>query len=412
MSAEFLFVLIVCLVLAELLIGIGLDRLNLSYSKKPFPIDVKGLFNTEEEDKSRNYLRVKTNFSNLIGPINSIVFLVLIYLGFFSFWDQLIGQFGFENEIQSIIFLFSLFIISDLIHIPIQAYSTFGIEGRFGFNNTSVKTFILDKVKSYLLMLIIGGPILYVLFLLMAKLDQSFWLPFWGFATLLLIFMQFFYTSLFLPLFNKLTPVDDQDLKVRVEELSRKTNFPITNVLMMDGSKRSKKANAFFSGFGKKKKIVLYDTLMDQLENEEIEAVFAHEVGHYKKKHIYQGMVLSVLQTGLYLYLFSLLIFSPALSNVMGSEIWVPHLNLLVVGVLISPISTIISLLGNLLSRKNEYEADSYANGFGYGERLISALKKLTLKNLSNPNPHPLYVAWHYSHPTLSQRIDSIRKES
>lgn len=412
MGQEMILSILISLILVNFLIDLILDRVNLRHSKRPFPDELSSLFSAEDREKSRAYLQERTNFSNLLSIISTAVFLVLIISGFFGYWDRLLQEFGFEGIWRSLVFIGSLGILSDLIQTPVQWYSVFVIEEKYGFNSSSQKTFFTDKIKGYALALIIGLPILYTLFFLIQNLDQGFWLPFWIVITIFMIFMQFFYTTLIVPLFNKLSPVSDEGLLQRIAELSKKVSFPITNVLMIDGSKRSRKANAFFSGFGKKKKVVLYDTLMEQLNSQEIEAVFAHEIGHYKKKHIYQGMIFSILQTGLTLYLFSLLLFSADLSNALGATEWVVHINLIAIGILISPLGSLLGYLGNLISRKNEYQADGFARQFGYGEDLISALQKLTVKNLSNPNPHPFYVAWNYSHPTLVQRIRSIRSRN
>ena len=411
MGSELILWVLVGLVSINFLVGLILDRINLSYSKKSFPKDLENLYSKDDEVKARKYLKERTNFSNLLGIFSTLVFLLLLTNGFFGFWNDLIASKGFSGIWLSLVFIASLTFLSDLIQLPVQWYSVFVIEEKYGFNRSTVKTFISDKIKGYGLALVIGGPILYLLFLLIEKMNQGFWLPFWIAITAFMIFMQFFYTTLIVPLFNKLSKVTDPDLLGHIKDLSKKVSFPIKNVLMIDGSKRSSKANAFFSGFGKNKKVVLYDTLMNQLTTNEITAVFAHEIGHYKKRHIFQGMVFSILQTGLILYIFSTLLFSQNLSSALGADGWVVHLNLIAIGILISPISSILGFFGNWISRKNEYQADRFAREFGYGENLIEGLKKLTVKNLSNPNPHPLYVSWNYSHPTLIQRIKSIRKE-
>ncbi len=221
--------------------------------------------------------------------------------------------------------------------------------------------------------------------------------------------MNMFYTSLILPLFNKLNPLEDGPLKEGIEAYSRSVNFPLDNIFVMDGSKRSSKSNAFFSGIGKRKKIVLFDTLIQNHTNEELIAVLAHEVGHFKKKHIIWGYVSSLGQTGLTLYILSLMIFSPTLSIALGGTQSAIHLNLLAFGILYSPISNIISIFMNMISRKNEYAADRFAGSTYDGQHLVAALKKLSVNNLSNLFPHPAYVFFHYSHPPLLERLEALK---
>jgi STE24 endopeptidase len=303
-----------------------------------------------------------------------------------------------------------LFFASDIINIPFQIYGTFVIEEKFGFNKTTVKTFITDKLKGYLLTIIIGGGILFIFFKLINVFGANFWIYFWIVAAIFMLLINMFYTSVILPLFNKLTPLEDGELKQEIEEYSKKVNFPLDNVYVIDGSRRSNKSNAFFSGIGKKKKIVLYDTLINNQTKEELIAVLAHEVGHFKKKHIISGYFISILQTGFILFILSLMVFNPNLTHALGGNVNAVHLNLLAFGILFSPISHFIGIFMNLLSRKNEYEADAYARDTFNGEALQSALKNLSVHNLSNLTPHPAYVFFHYSHPPLLQRLDALNK--
>jgi STE24 endopeptidase len=268
--------------------------------------------------------------------------------------------------------------------------------------------FWLDKLKGYLLGAVIGGVILSVLLLLVDSLGVNFWLVFWVAISLFMFIMNMFYTSLILPLFNKLSPLEEGELRDAITAYAKQVDFPLTKIFVIDGSKRSSKANAFFSGLGKKKKVVLYDTLIENHSIQELVAIFAHEVGHYKKKHIQQGLVLSVLQTGLMLYILSLLIFNTELSIALGGDTMRIHLNLIAFGILYSPISMITGLLMNMLSRKNEFEADQYASETANGADLAGALKKLSADNLSNLLPHPAYVFFNYSHPPLLKRISAI----
>ena len=228
--------------------------------------------------------------------------------------------------------------------------------------------------------------------------------------TIISLFMTMFYSNIIVPLFNKQTPLEDGELKIAIHNFANKAGFQLKNIFVIDGSKRSTKANAYFTGIGPKKRIVLYDTLINDLSTDEIVAVLAHEIGHYKKKHIITSLILGILQTGFLLFIFSLFVSSPTLSQALGVDEPKFHIGLIAFGILYSPLSTITGILMNMLSRKNEYEADAFANSFGLGEHLISGLKKLTKNNLSNLTPHPAYVFFHYSHPTLLQRIKHILK--
>jgi len=321
-------------------------------------------------------------------------------------------QSEFENIIIITLLFFGILIFaSDLLSLPFSLYNTFVIEERFGFNTTSPNTFITDKLKSWLLLIIIGGGIISLIVWIYQHLGENFWLPTWIFISLFSIFTGMFYSTLIVPLFNKQKPLEEGELRTAIEKFADKAGFDLKNIYVIDGSKRSKKANAYFTGLGKKKRIVLFDTLIEELETDEIVAVLAHETGHYKKKHIYKGMMLSILQTGLMLFILSLFIDSKSLSQALGASDKSFAVNLVAFGILYSPISFILGLYGNIKSRKHEYEADRFAKNFDFGEALISGLKKLSSKNLSNLTPHPAYVYFYYSHPPLYERIKALKNE-
>jgi STE24 endopeptidase len=235
-----------------------------------------------------------------------------------------------------------------------------------------------------------------------------FWIYAWLLAITFTIFMAMFYSSLIVPLFNKQTPLEEGELRDAIKRFTDKVGFKLVNVFVIDGSKRSTKSNAYFTGLGPKKRIVLYDTLINDLSTEEIVAVLAHEIGHYKKRHIYLGLLIGIIQTGLTLFIFSLLISNSSLSAALGGDQPSFHLGLIAFGILYSPISLLTGIMLHQISRHNEYAADRYVKENGDAEALISALKKLSSKNLSNLTPHPAYVFFHYSHPTLLQRIKAL----
>jgi STE24 endopeptidase len=315
-----------------------------------------------------------------------------------------------ENPIGIALIFFGIIMIgSDIISTPFSVYKTFVIEEKFGFNKTTVKTFILDKIKGLLMTVILGGSILTLIIWFYHQTQEQFWLYTWGIVILLTVFMNLFYARLIVPLFNKQTPLEDGTLREQISEYAQSVGFSLKNIFIIDGSKRSTKANAYFSGFGSEKRITLYDTLVNDLEEEEIVAVLAHEVGHYKRNHIIFNLITSILLAGIMLFVLSVFISNPLLSNALGVEIPSFHVGLITFGMLYSPISELIGLAMNYISRKFEYQADDYAKTTYKAEPLISSLKKLSKNSLSNLTPHPSYVWMHYSHPTLLERIRNLR---
>ncbi|MTI22328.1 M48 family peptidase [Fulvivirga sp. RKSG066] len=374
------------------------------------PEEVQSFYDAGKYEKAQKYHKTKDRFSFITSAFSFILSFVVLYFGLFGYIDAFLRPF-IENEIiLSLAFFGVLFIVSDLLNIPFQVYSTFVIEDRFGFNKTTPKTFILDKLKGYILAIIVGGALLGVLIFLIYEFGSQFWLYFWAVGAVFILIANMFYTSLILPLFNKLTPLEDGELKKAIEAYSNKINFPIDNIYVIDGSKRSKKANAFFSGIGKKKKIVLYDTLIENHTTEELVAVLAHEVGHFKKMHIVYGFGISILQMGLMLFIMSFMIFNENLSQALGAEQLALHVNLIAFGILYTPISKVLGIAGNIFSRKNEFEADEYAKQTYNADQLKNALKKLSVDSLSNLYPHEAYVFVHYSHPPLLKRLHALDK--
>ena len=309
----------------------------------------------------------------------------------------------------SLIFFGIIMIASDILTLPFSYYKTFVIEEKFGFNKTTRKTFWLDKIKGWIMTIIVGGALLSAVMWFYESTGEYFWLYAWGLITAFTVVMNMFYAKLIVPLFNKQTPLEEGELREKISQYAETVGFKLSKIFVIDGSKRSTKANAYFSGFGSEKRVTLYDTLINDLDDEEIVAVLAHEVGHYKKKHIIFNLITSILLTGLTLFILSLFISNPVLSNALGVEIPSFHIGLIAFGLLYSPISEITGLIMNVFSRRFEYQADNYAKQTFKAEPLISSLKKLSKNSLSNLTPHPAYVFMHYSHPTLLQRIQNLR---
>jgi STE24 endopeptidase len=410
MSASQLIYLLVGITVAGYIFSTLLEWLNLRAQRRDIPDDIAAFYDRDKYLKSLDYHRDQTRFEMLTSGLGVIVSVSLLATGAFGYLDGLLRQVVTGAIPLALCFFGLLALASDILTLPFQWYAVFVIEERYGFNKTTPRTFILDKLKGYLLAALIGGLLLAALIYFMQRIGPGFWIWFGVIAAAFILFMNMFYTTLILPLFNRLTPLSDGELKTAIEAFAGKVGFPLDNIFVMDGSKRSKKANAFFSGIGRKKKIVLYDTLVSNHTTEELVAVLAHEVGHFKKKHILFGYVLSLVQVFFMLYVLSTMAFSPALSIALGGSQPAIHLNLVAFGILFSPISGITGLLMSLYSRKNEYEADAYARETYSGPALAAALKKLSVDSLSNLYPHPAYTFFHYSHPPLLQRLRALER--
>jgi STE24 endopeptidase len=337
--------------------------------------------------------------------------LLFLYFKGFAIVDEIARSYATNQILVALLFFGIIMLASELVSLPFSIYSTFVIEEKFGFNKTTVKTFILDKIKGYLLTAFLGGGMLSLIILCYDWAGVNFWWYVWILVFIISLFMNMFYAKLFVPLFNKQAPLEEGDLKNKISDYAASVGFQLDKVFVIDGSKRSTKANAYFSGFGSEKRVTLYDTLIEQLTEEEIVAVLAHEVGHYKRKHIIYNLIAGTLTTGFTLWLFSLFVDSSLLSDALGVSIPSFHIGLVAFGLLYSPISTLTGIVMSLLSRRFEYQADYYAKDTYKKEPLISGLKTLSKTSLSNITPHPAYVWFHYSHPSLQQRITAMNSD-
>lgn len=387
-----------------------LDRLNLSHTLPVLPAELADIFDPEEYKRSQMYKRDNTRFSFFTSSVGLIVMLLLFFFGVFGWYDGLIDGITSHYIIHVLIFFGTFALLSDILTTPFDLYNTFVLEERYGFNRTTIRTYIMDKVKGWLIGALIGGGLLALITWIYMLTGQWFWLIALGLVTLVSLFLMMFYSNLIVPLFNKQTPLEEGSLRGKIEEFAVNAGFRLDNIYVMDGSKRSSKANAYFTGLGPKKRIVLFDTLVKDLKEEEIVAVLAHEVGHYKKKHTTTGLILATVQSAIMFYLFSLFVGEDSFAVALGGTEASFHLGLIAFGVLYSPISILTGLLTNALSRHNEYQADNFAKDKYEAGSLISSLKKLSKNNLSNLTPHPAYVFFHYSHPPLLQRIRSLKK--
>ncbi len=410
MTAQSVFILIIIFLATEFLMERILDYLNTKKWSDEMPEEVKGIYDEQKYQKSQRYNKERHRFSSLVSIIFFLALLAMLFLNLFAWLDLQIRSVTTHPILMTLLFFGILGIANDLFGIPFSAYSTFVIEEKFGFNKTTVATFILDRLKSWMLGGLLGGGLLTLIVFLYEWQPLYFWIIAWAAITLFSIFVTMFYSSLIVPLFNKQVPLEQGDLREAIEAFAVRTGFRISNIYVMDGSKRSSKANAYFSGLGPRKRIVLYDTLIKEHTTEELVAILAHEIGHLKRKHILKSLLLSTLETGLLLFLFSRMVESPALAQALGSEQQSFHLSLLAFGILYSPVSTLLGIVMNIISRSNEFEADRYAGEQYNPEHLMNALKKLSVNHLSNLRPHKAYVFVHYSHPTLLQRLDALKK--
>ena len=403
-----IFIIIIAIIIFNFLLERVLEYLNtLKWSDK-LPEELKGIYNEKKYAVSREYEKVKHRFSQIVDFVSFVAILVMLFLNGFAFLDEYVRSITQNSILMALLFFGILGLASDVLSTPFSIYSIFVIEEKFGFNTTNIKTFILDKIKGLLLGAIIGGGLLALIVWIYSSTGEWFWLIAWGAISLFMIFMTMFYSSVIVPIFNKQTTLEEGELRSAIEDFAKKVNFKLDNIYKIDGSKRSKKANAYFSGLGQKKRIVLYDTLIENHTTEELVAVLAHEIGHYKKKHTLLGMIISIVQTGIILFILSLFIENPVLSQALGATEGSFHMGILAFGLLYSPLSLVIGLIMNYVSRKNEYQADRFAGEKYNPVALQKALKKLSVDNLSNLRPHPAYVFFYFSHPTLLQRLNAL----
>ncbi len=409
---QFLFVAIVVILVADFGLERTLALLNIRHSKLKLPAILNDIFDADKYAQQQDYFRINARFGLLTSTFSFAVTLAMFVFGGFAWINQLVQNVVVSDILTPVLFFAVLFFANDIIGIPFELYDTFVIEQKFGFNKVTPSLYIFDKLKGYLLTAIIGGGLLSVVVWIYTLTPEYFWLLAWAVITAFSLFMATFYSEIIVPLFNKQTPLEEGELRTEIEKFANKVGFKLTNIYVIDGSKRSTKANAYFTGLGKKKRIVLYDTLMDKMTVDEIVAVLAHEVGHYKYKHTLKNMMISIPSTLVLFYAFGLILQSDALAQALGGTKASFHLNAIAFSILYSPISLILDIFSNVLSRKFEYQADGYAASNGFSKQLISGLKKLSATSLSNLMPHPLYVFFHYSHPTLFQRVTKLSENS
>lgn len=407
--AQTIFYVLIGIIIVDFIFERWLDWLNKSCWKSELPEALKGIYDEQKYKKSMKYEKETHRFSQLTSSYSlGLVLLMFLFNGFGALngWVELTTS---NMILQTILFFGVLMFAADIMNLPFAWYSVFSIEERFGFNKITPRLFILDKLKGWLVTAILGGGMLSAIVWFYQIAGAQFWLYAWGIMSFFAVFMSMFYSNVIVPLFNKQKPLEDGELKEAINKLASEAGFKLNNIYVIDGSKRSTKANAYFTGLGAQKRIVLFDTLINDLTTEEIVAVLAHEIGHYKHKHIVKGLLASLLQTGAMLFILSLFVNRPELSQALGADKATFHLGLIAFGVLYTPLSLVLGLIENVTSRKNEYQADVFAANLGLADALVAGLKKLSVNNLSNLTPHPTYVFFHYSHPTVLQRIEALK---
>lgn len=409
MEKTTLFYVIVLILVVQYVIHQFLEYLNAKRFGSTVPAELTDVFDGAEYQKSQQYKKINYRFGLLSDGFSLVATLAFLLLGGFEWVDSITRSITENPILMALIFFGLILLASSIIGAPFSYYQTFVIEEKFGFNKTTKKLFLLDKIKAGLLGGIFGGGVLTLFILFYQWTGPNFWIYTWILIGSVTLFMNLFYSRLIVPLFNKQTPLTEGSLKDAIESYAKKVGFELRNIFVIDGSKRSTKANAYFSGFGKEKRITLFDTLINDLSEEEIVAVLAHEVGHYKRKHIIFNLFVSLALTGLTLFILSIFINSPQISLAIGVSTPSFHAGLIGFMLLYSPISEITGLAMNYVSRKFEFQADDYAKKTYAATPLVSSLKKLSKNNLSNLTPHPAYVFVHYSHPPLIERIRNLK---
>ena len=410
MSSEIIFFIIVVFLCLDFVLERVLESLNSKHMSPVLPDSLKGIYEEKEYSRFQSYKRENGRLDSWSSGGGFVVMIVFLVAGGFGWYNSWVVSLTDSVVWQTILFVVGLSVVSSVLDIPFDYYATFRIEEKYGFNKTTRRVYWLDTVKELFLSLVLGGVLLALVVWFYTWAGTYFWLYAWGAVTLFSVFMAMFYSQLIVPLFNKQTPLQEGSLRDKIQAFAGKVGFKLDNIYVIDGSKRSTKANAYFTGLGPMKRVVLYDTLIDELTEEEIVAVLAHEVGHYKKRHTLRSMVVSVIQMGVLFWLFSLCVNNAALSEALGGDRAYFQLGLIAFAILYSPVNLILGIGMNVWSRSNEYEADAFAARYYEGDYLVSGLKKISVKSLSNLTPHPLYEYIYYSHPSLLKRIDAIKR--
>ncbi len=402
-------VIILAAIIGEFVLGTVTRYLNLKRLDPRLPDEFKNIYDEKEYSRSQEYTRSNTYFGFVASTFDTALILAFILLGGFNWFDLFVRGYELGPVLSGLLFFSILMVLQDLISMPFSLYGIFVIEEKFGFNKTTARTYVIDKIKSYLVSAVIGFPSIAVILFFFGSAGEYAWFYAWGFVVLFILAAQPLFITVIAPLFNKYSPLEEGELKTAIDEYAGKTGFPLKEISVMDGSRRSLHSNAYFSGIGKKR-IALYDTLVEKHAVDELVAIIAHEVGHYKLRHIYKNILIAIVHTGVLFYVLSLFIDNRGLFDAFGMEHISVYGGLVFFSLLFSPIEMLLSILMNIYYRNREREADEFAaETTGSPESMIRALKNLTVSNLGNLTPHPLVVFLSYSHPPVLSRINHIR---
>ena len=404
-------IVIIATILIDFILSQISDALNLKNMTDIIPDEFQNTFDRDKYKKSQQYTQTRTKFGFIITLFDLAILLVFWFSGGFNYLDLFVRSFQLSPVLSGIVFIAILMTAKSLLSLPFDIYSTFVIEQRFGFNKTTPTTFIIDRLKALGLVVLIGIPLLALVLAIFEYLGSSAWLYGWGITTVISLIISYIAPRWLLPIFNKFQPLEDGELKDSILHYASGVQYSLSGIYKIDGSKRSTKSNAYFTGFGKNKRIALYDTLIEQLNVKEMTAVLAHEIGHYKKKHIIGGLILGILQAGAMFYLLSIFLSHQGLFDTFFMQEMSVYAGLLFFGMLYSPIELLLSIGLNLMARRHEFQADRFAcETTREPESMINALKQLSVHNLMNLTPHPFYVFLNHSHPPMLDRIAAMRK--
>jgi len=403
-------IIVYTVVIGSFIFNTWLAMLNYKHRNEPIPEEVQDVYDTDKYKKWLEYNMENHRFSMIVRTINFIIFVLMLSLGIFVWFDDLAVSISSSIRIQTLLFLGFYFLLSFIVGIFTSYYDTFKIEEKYGFNKATKKTFFMDKVKSLILTIIFGGGLVYLILVIFKYAGNLFFLYTWLALVVIFVLTNILYVRLIVPMFNKLTPLEDGELKDAINAFAKKVGYEVAQISVIDASKRSSRLNAYFTGFGKLKKIVLYDTLIEKMSTDEIVSVLAHEIGHNKYKHIWFNMIQMTLTLLVYIGVFVLVLQNEVFSTAFGFTESNFGFSLILFAVLLEPIGVLLGLVSATFSRKHEYQADAYSAVQYSPLSMESSLKVLGRENFSNLTPHPLYVKLTYSHPPITDRIKAIRK--
>ena len=403
-----LYWIVIAIVLAEYIYNVTLSVLGRKASHRAIPKLLEDIYDAGAYRRQQSYSREYSRLGLFSTSVDTTLLLGLFAFGGFAWFDSVARSVSDAPIVMALVYFGIFFLLDWAVGLPFSVYSTFHIEERYGFNRTTPLLFLTDTLKGLAVSVVLYGLLISVVVWIYSLTPAYFWLIAWAVLSVITLVLQFFYSDVIVPLFNKQTPLAEGELRSAIEAFARQVGFKLDNIYVIDGSKRSSKANAYFTGFGTRKRVVLYDTLMEQLSTDEIVAVLAHEIGHYKHRHIWKGIVSALLQNLVMFYLFGLIIDSREIAEAARCTMPSFHINMTVFMLLFTPIQIVTSLLGNMVSRRHEWQADEFARLHGMGRALSSALKNMSAKSLANLTPHPAVVFTQYSHPTLLQRVEHL----